>query len=203
MPNSYYMPPSLPYNSYDPYGRPQPIYPYRYDSNNVDYLLNQQNGAMGVPPNMTQSTNPQQNMTCIRVTDRESAQKVFVAPNQILYMVAQNRPELYVKATDSMGLGQIRYFKIFEFNPEEEQAQTPVSDQMQNVVTQEEFNNFASAVKATLASIQQNMLSRSELQELQRAESHTPMPVKPQVKKQTKNEQLESNSVIGLEVQNK
>lgn len=186
---NYYVPGvPMPYVGYDSYGRPQQ-YPYRYE-NNPDYFANQPNGNMAMQQGVRQTLNQQPNFTCIQVPDIEYAKKVFVAPNQIVYMFCQNKPELYAKATDSVGVGPIRCFKLVEFQPPTEQTPMQANEQRQDVVLQEEFNNFVNVVKTTLASIQENMLSKSELQEqLQHVEAYG--PPKSQIKKQSKNERTE------------
>lgn len=102
----------------------------------------------------------QQNPTipCIQVPNIEYARSVTLNPNQTLYMVSQNSPELYAKATDSMGVATMKTFKLVEFDPTVEAAQQAVNNQSVNFVSREEFNNFVNNVSNQFSIIQQNII---------------------------------------------
>lgn len=99
----------------------------------------------------------QSNMPWIQVPNIEAARNVMVQPNQTAYMMNQNAPEFYVKATDAMGVATLRSFKFQEFDPTEEAAKEVLSSQAGNLVSREEFNNFAQAVSAQFNALQQGM----------------------------------------------
>lgn len=165
-------------------------YPYRYQYGNPEYMnpmqntINQQNRQL---QNQQQST-----LTCVQVPDLEYAKKVFVSPNQTVYMLSQNAPEIYAKSADAMGVGPIRCFKMVEFDPEAEKTKEIVNNQMETLVTREEFNIFANNVTNALNSFQQTLMQNQE----QNQQQNAGMNGKTQTKKQSKSEQQTSNSLI-------
>lgn len=96
-----------------------------------------------------------QALQCIQVPNADYAKSVVLNPNQTLYMVSQNAPELYAKAADSMGVATMKYFKLMEFDPTMEAAQQAVNNQIGNVVSREEFNQFANNVQMQFNALQQ------------------------------------------------
>lgn len=106
-----------------------------------------------LPPAQTQ----QSNVPWIQVPNIEAARNVMVQPNQTAYMMNQNAPEFYVKATDAMGVATLRSFKFQEFDPTQEAAKEVLSSQAGNLVSREEFTQFAQAVNAQFNALQQGM----------------------------------------------
>lgn len=53
-----------------------------------------------------------------------------------------------------MGVATMKYFKLVEFDPTMEAAQQAVNNQIGNVVSREEFNQFANNVAAQFNAIQ-------------------------------------------------
>lgn len=124
-----------------------------------------------IPQNTVQPQTNNSNMPWIQVPNIEAARNVMVQPNQTAYMMNQNAPEFYVKNTDAMGVATLRCFKFAEFNPTEEAAKEVLSSQAGNLVSREEFNNFAQAVSAQFNAIQQGLVAPSNMQ------SAPPQPV--------------------------
>lgn len=159
MANPYIGAPGI-YGGYDPYNPGTPYSygnPYRSPYNSTTY------GALNPPPAQSVGQQPVQQpmqgqaLQCIQVPNADYAKSVVLNPNQTLYMVSQNAPELYAKATDSMGVATMKYFKLMEFDPTMEAAQQAVSTQIGNVVSREEFNNFANSVAAQFNALQQGL----------------------------------------------
>lgn len=149
------------YGGYDPYnpGAPFPYAGMYKSPYNTNYSIPSQLQ----PQNVVQQT-PQQpmqvsNLQCIQVPNADYAKSVVLNPNQTLYMVSQNAPELYAKTTDPMGVATMKYFKLVEFDPTMEAAQQAVNNQIGNVVSREEFNQFANNVAAQFNAIQQGFSS--------------------------------------------
>lgn len=109
--------------------------------------------APQLPPPQAQ----QSNVPWIQVPNIEAARNVMVQPNQTAYMMNQNAPEFYVKNTDAMGVATLRCFHFSEFDPTQEAAKEVLSSQAGNLVSREEFNNFAQAVSAQFNALQQGM----------------------------------------------
>lgn len=156
MANQYMGAPTM-YGGYDPYnpGAPFPyagMYKSPYNTNySVPSQLQPQNVVQQTPQQPMQISNLQ----CIQVPNADYAKSVVLNPNQTLYMVSQNAPELYAKTTDPMGVATMKYFKLVEFDPTMEAAQQAVNNQIGNVVSREEFNQFANNVAAQFNAIQQ------------------------------------------------
>lgn len=106
-----------------------------------------------IPPAQTQ----QSNVPWIQVPNIEAARNVMVQPNQTAYMMNQNAPEFYVKNTDAMGVATLRCFHFSEFDPTQEAAKEVLSSQANNLVSREEFAQFAQAVNAQFNALQQGM----------------------------------------------
>lgn len=145
------------YNPYNPapsYGYPSPF--------NTPYNTGYTPALNGQQPTPQQPQNAQQvqsNVPWIQVPNIEAARNVMVQPNQTAYMMNQNAPEFYVKATDGMGVASLRCFKFAEFNPTEEAAKEVLNSQASNLVSRDEFNTFAQNVAAQFNALQQNMVA--------------------------------------------
>lgn len=150
----------MPYSS--PYGGAQYDYlgGYRNYMPPNPYAQNQAlNGQNQMVQNMQQ---PQQtnNIQFALIPSREVAQNATAEKGQTIYMMNQNNPEIYMKAADGFGLQSTRYFKLVEFNPEQENQQNQQSMQ-QNVdyIPREEFNQFANAASNEIAALKQQIMS--------------------------------------------
>lgn len=149
--------------SYNPYvpatgaaGYPVPTPPQR-PFNNVYGPGNNMPTPNTPQPQLPVQPVQQSNMPWIQVPNIEAARNVMVQPNQTAYMMNQNAPEFYVKATDQMGVATLRCFAFQEFNPTEQAAKEVLSAQADKLVSREEFNNFAQAVSAQFNALQQGM----------------------------------------------
>lgn len=169
--------------NYDPYN---PATSYGYPS---PYSTPYTNRYASVPttsqptPNVAQNApQTQSNVPWIQVPNIEAARNVMVQPNQVAYMMNQNAPEFYVKATDGMGVATLRCFKFSEFNPTEEAAKEVLSSQASNLVSRDEFNTFANNVAAQFSAIQQSITPApvAPVQQVQPVQQMAqPAPVEP------------------------
>lgn len=149
------------YNPYSSYNGPQYDFMggYRnYMSPNI-YAQNQPLTGQNQPfANATQmpQQNQNQNIQFALIPSREVAQNATAEKGQTIYMMNQNNPEIYMKAADGFGLQSTRYFKLVEFNPEQENQQNQqMINQNVDYIPREEFNQFAAAVSNELAAIKQ------------------------------------------------
>lgn len=156
MANQYIGAPTM-YGGYDPYnpGAPFPYAGMYKSPYNTSYSVPSQLQPQNVVPQTPQQPMQISNLQCIQVPNADYAKSVVLNPNQTLYMVSQNAPELYAKTTDPMGVATMKYFKLVEFDPTMEAAQQAVNNQIGNVVSREEFNQFANNVAAKFNAIQQ------------------------------------------------
>lgn len=156
MANQYIGAPTM-YGGYDPYnpGAPFPYAGMYKSPYNTNYSVPSQLQPQNVVPQTPQQPMQISNLQCIQVPNADYAKSVVLNPNQTLYMVSQNAPELYAKTTDPMGVATMKYFKLVEFDPTMEAAQQAVNNQIGNVVSREEFNQFANNVAAQFNAIQQ------------------------------------------------
>lgn len=155
MANQYMGAPTM-YGGYDPYnpGAPFPYAGMYKSAYNTNYSIPSQLQPQNVVPQTPQQPMQISNLQCIQVPNADYAKSVVLNPNQTLYMVSQNAPELYAKTTDPMGVATMKYFKLVEFDPTMEAAQQAVNNQIGNVVSREEFNQFANNVAAQFNAIQ-------------------------------------------------
>lgn len=113
---------------------------------------------VGVPATQLPTQQTQQsNVPWIQVPNIEAARNVMVQPNQTAYMMNQNAPEFYVKNTDAMGVATLRCFHFSEFDPTQEAAKEVLNSQAGNLVSREEFTQFAQAVNAQFNALQQGV----------------------------------------------
>lgn len=177
MPNYGYTPGAYnPYNPVGSYGYPSPF--------NTPYNTGYTPALTGQQPATQQPQNAQQvqsNVPWIQVPNIEAARNVMVQPNQTAYLMNQNAPEFYVKATDAMGVATLRCFKFAEFNPTEEAAKEVLNSQAGNLVSREEFNSFAQNVAAQFNALQQNMVAQTPVQSVQQVAPQVVHPVVQQV----------------------
>lgn len=106
-------------------------------------------------PSMPISQQPNNNMQFVLVPSIDVAQNATAEKGQTIYMMNQNKPEIYAKAADGFGLQTTRYFKLIEFNPNEEQ-QSIQNNISADYIPRSEFNQFAAAVSAEIEAIKQN-----------------------------------------------
>lgn len=119
---------------------------------------------IGVPaPQLPTQQTQQSNVPWIQVPNIEAARNVMVQPNQTAYMMNQNAPEFYVKNTDAMGVATLRCFHFSEFDPTQEAAKEVLSSQAGNLVSREEFNNYAQSVNEQFNAIQQALCNTRSL----------------------------------------
>lgn len=157
------------YTPYNPYNGS----PYDYMGGYRNYMppssyaqnqtVNTQNGMM--QNNQQLPIQPQQmnnNIQFALIPSREVAQNATAEKGQTIYMMNQNNPEIYMKAADGFGLQSTRYFRLVEFNPEQEAQQNQQSNQ-QNIdyIPRSEFNQFVTAVSAELETIKQSTQTKS------------------------------------------
>lgn len=151
----------VPYNN--PYGSAQYDYlnTYKNYMQPNPYGQNQSlNGQNNMIQNMPQQQQSMNNIQFALIPSREVAQNATAEKGQTIYMMNQNNPEIYMKAADGFGLQSTRYFKLVEFNPEQEnkknqQALTPNVD----YIPREEFNQFTNAVSADIANLNQQIVA--------------------------------------------
>lgn len=150
--------------------QPAPYNPYDYTANN-SYLSGYRNFGNYNPynpmtngqtqpmapqtPNMTAPQQPNNNMQFVLVPSIDVAQNATAEKGQTIYMMNQNKPEIYAKAADGFGLQTTRYFRLLEFNPNEEQ-QAVQNNVTADYIPRSEFNQFVAAVSAELEAIKQN-----------------------------------------------
>lgn len=183
MANPYMGAPTM-YGGYDPYS---PGAPYSY-ANPYRTPYNTSYGAPAQPPAPQASIGqpmPQQQpmqgqaLQCIQVPNADYAKSVVLNPNQTLYMVSQNAPELYAKAADSMGVATMKYFKLMEFDPTMEAAQQAVNNQIGNVVSREEFNQFANNVQMQFNALQQGFGAQGNIPAQPMMQAAPTAPIEP------------------------
>lgn len=154
-----YMPYSSPYNGsqYDfmgGYRNYMPPNPYAQNQ-----LLNSQNNML---PNIQQNQQMNNNIQFALIPSREVAQNATAEKGQTIYMMNQNNPEIYMKAADGFGLQSTRYFKLVEFNPEQENQQNQMIQQNVDYIPRDEFNQFANAASNEIAALKQQIMSMSQ-----------------------------------------
>lgn len=107
-----------------------------------------QNQQMNIQPQSN-------NMQFVLVPSIEVAQNATAEKGQTIYMMNQNKPEIYAKAADGFGLQTTKYFRLFEFDPAAEAQMQNNPAQNGAYVTRDEFNKLAAAVSAELEAIKQ------------------------------------------------
>lgn len=152
------------YNPYNPapsYGYPSP-FNTPYNPGYTPALTGQQPA-----PQQPQNAPQQSNVNWIQVPNIEAARNVIVQPGQTAWIMNQNAPEIYAKAADNMGVATMRFYKTIEFDPTQEAAKEVLNSQAGNLVSREEFNNFAQNVAAQFNALQQNMVAPAPVQQVQ------------------------------------
>lgn len=144
-----YNPMANPYNGYKNFGN--------YGPNNFAYS----NNVMGqqAQPQMAQTNQPQNNIQFLFVPSIEVAQGFSAEKGQTVYMLNQNKPEIYAKAGDNFGLQTAKYFRLYEFDPAAEAQAVQQSQQPMNMnfTPRDEYNQFVATVSAEIAAIKQAM----------------------------------------------
>lgn len=148
--NNPYSTPSYDYlNGYRNYMQPNP-----YTQNPA---LNGQNNVMS---NMQTQQSVSNNIQFALIPSREVAQNATAEKGQTIYMMNQNNPEIYMKAADGFGLQSTRYFKLVEFNPEQEKQQNQqMISQNVDYIPRDEFNQFTTAVSTDIANLNQQIVA--------------------------------------------
>lgn len=150
------------YSPYDQYSGPQ--YPYMGGYRNYmpssPYAQNQPfNGQnQGIQNNQQlPAPQPNNNIQFALIPNIEVAEKSTAEKNQTIYMMNQNKPEIYAKAADNFGLQTMRYFKLVEFNPNLENQQQQTTQQNIEYIPREEFNRFVAVASAEIETLKQNI----------------------------------------------
>lgn len=154
-----------PYGTYNPGPNPYMNTFRNYGNYAPENYMQMQNNqqALGQPTQQPQAPiQPQQNMQFILVPSVEVAQNITADKGQTVYMMNQNKPEIYAKAADGFGLQTTKYFRMYEFDPAAEaqaqaQANQPTQQLMTDYTPREEYNQFVTAVSAEIAAIKQAM----------------------------------------------
>lgn len=154
----------MPYNN--PYSAPQYDYlsAYRNYMPQNPYAQNQPlNGQNNMVQNMPQQQQPMNNIQFALIPSREVAQNATAEKGQTIYMMNQNNPEIYMKAADGFGLQSTRYFKLVEFNPEQEkqQSQQTITPNV-DYIPREEFTQFTNAASAEIANLKQQIIALTQ-----------------------------------------
>lgn len=112
---------------------------------------------------MYQQTSPQinNNMQFALVPSMDVAEKATAEKGQTIYMMNQNKPEIYAKAADVFGLQSMRYFKLLEFNPNEERITTQNGQTSSSYVPIEEYNRFVQAASNEIEMLKRNIAELS------------------------------------------
>lgn len=128
------------------------------------YAQNQPlNGQNNMIQNMPQQQQPTNNIQFALIPSREVAQNATAEKGQTIYMMNQNNPEIYMKAADGFGLQSTRYFKLVEFNPEQEKQQTQqLTTQNIDYIPRDEFTQFTNAASAEIANLKQQMMALTQ-----------------------------------------
>lgn len=154
----------MPYST--PYSGPQYDYlgGYRSYMPPNPYAQNQPlNGQNNMVQSMQQPQQMNNNIQFALIPSREVAQNATAEKGQTIYMMNQNNPEIYMKAADGFGLQSTRYFKLVEFNPEQEnQKNQQMSQQNVDYIPRDEFNQFANAASNEIAALKQQIMSMSQ-----------------------------------------
>lgn len=147
--------PNQPYTPYDYNAQNQYLSGYRNYGNYNPYNSipgNQQQPmtAQTAPMAVPQQTN--NNIQFFLVPSREVAEQAIAEKGQTIYMLNQNFPEIYAKSADNFGLQTMKYCRMSEFNPkEEQQAQQPNVNA--DYIPRSEFNQFVAAVSAEIENL--------------------------------------------------
>lgn len=172
-----------PYSSYfNSYGRPYP----GANNNGNGYGPNFM-PVQPMQPSMGQQQQLNTNVRWIYVNGIEGANSFALSgPNQVAYMMSQNANEFYIKASDNVGVvSPLRCFRFYEFDPAAEAAQQANNTQNNNNwVSRDEFNNFANNVSSQFAAMQQNMMAGGS--PAQQPQPQSQQATKSNGKKQTK-----------------
>lgn len=143
------------YNPYDYNANSQYMNGYRSYGNFNMYNSMPNSQALSTqlqtaPMNIPQQTN---NMQFALIPSREVAENATAEKGQTIYLMNQNAPEIYMKAADNFGLQNIRYFRLVEFNPNEEKQQAQQPNVNADYIPRSEFNQFVAAVSAEIENI--------------------------------------------------
>ncbi len=147
------------YTPYSPYIGSQNPYMggYRNYMPPISYTQNQPFNGQNQTIQNNQQFQPNNNIQFALIPSREVAQNATAEKGQTIYMMNQNNPEIYMKAADGFGLQSTRYFKLVEFNPEQEnQKNQQINQQNVDYMPREEFNQFAAAVSAEINALKQS-----------------------------------------------
>lgn len=148
------------YTPYDPYGGSSYSYMGGYrnygpvNSYAQNQVLNGQNQSFQNMQQLPPQGQPNNNIQFVLIPSVDVAKNATAEKNQTIYMMNQNKPEIYAKAADGFGLQTTRYFKLVEFNPDQEAQQDMQTNG--DFVTKDEFNRLVAAFSAEIEAIKQN-----------------------------------------------
>lgn len=153
------------YNSYDYAAQNPYMNSYRNFGNYNPYNSMPNNQTQPIAPqtpSMPISQQPNNNMQFVLVPSIDVAQNATAEKGQTIYMLNQNQPEIYAKTADGFGLQTTRYFKLIEFNPNDEKQalQAPVLNG--DYIPRDEFNKFVAAVSAEIEAIKNMPLTNNQ-----------------------------------------
>lgn len=147
--------PNQPYNPYDFNANNPYLSGYRNYGNYNPYNPMANNQTPSIPTQTANMAIPQQanNMQFVLVPSIDVAQNATAEKGQTIYMMNQNQPEIYAKTADGFGLQTTRYFKLLEFNPNEEKQQAQQVNVTGDYIPRSEFNQFVAAVSAEIENL--------------------------------------------------
>lgn len=102
---------------------------------------------------------PQQtnNVNWVYVNGIEGARNQIVQPNQVVWMMDNNDPRIYVKAVDSMGTATLKAFTLEEIDPNVSAACANVPAAFANAAGAYVTRNDLSALEARIANIEKEI----------------------------------------------
>lgn len=89
-----------------------------------------------------------QTSTYAFVNGVEGAKSYMVSPNQSVMLMDSEQPLCYMKTTNSIGQGTVRYFKLIEINESDARNMTSptIKALNENYVTKEDFNSLKTQI---------------------------------------------------------
>lgn len=150
---------------FNPYGNnngPQYDYMGGYRNYMPPNYFGQNQGVNGpnqpmptMPPAQPQQIN--NNMQFVLVPNIEYAEKVTAEKGQTIYMMNQNKPEIYAKAADGFGLQSSKYFRLLEFDPNSEKQSEQLANTNFDYIPREEYNRFVAAASTEIEALKKTV----------------------------------------------
>lgn len=118
------------------------------NNNNYNYNQNNYNG---------QSNNtPSQNVTWIQVNGISGAKEHIVQPNQTAWLMDNNDSVFFVKSADNLGVTNLKCYKFFEINPNENAKEETQNNNYVSIETFNELQNRFNNLENMIINSQQN-----------------------------------------------